>query len=275
MKLGEKVGEGAGSEAFAWGDREIVKLFKPGVDRRVVEYESFVTRKAFEAGAPAPEVRGIIDVDGRPGIIFPRFAGESLLQMLIRGAISAGAAGNVMARLAHSLHAGRYRPSVRTFRTWVESNLSDLRRINVPEDVIEKVETALRSLPEGGVLCHGDLHAANILMTPGGPVAIDWISAIIGDPLIDVARQHVIFTLMRIEPDASEREDSVDGLTRARREADEAFIRTYAELSHVTPAELLAAITPYMVVMAAMRMLESASSDEERTGLTNYIRCAS
>ena len=33
--LGEKIGEGAFSEAYAWAPGQVVKLFKPGVSRRM------------------------------------------------------------------------------------------------------------------------------------------------------------------------------------------------------------------------------------------------
>ena len=33
--LGEKIGEGAFSEAYAWAPGQVVKLFKPGVPRRI------------------------------------------------------------------------------------------------------------------------------------------------------------------------------------------------------------------------------------------------
>lgn len=69
MKLGEKLEEGAGSEANAWGEGQIIKLFKPGIDRRAVSHEVHVTRVVFEAGAPAPEVLDVLEVDGRQGIV--------------------------------------------------------------------------------------------------------------------------------------------------------------------------------------------------------------
>ena len=34
--LGEKIGEGAYSEAYAWAPGQVVKLFKPGLPRRIL-----------------------------------------------------------------------------------------------------------------------------------------------------------------------------------------------------------------------------------------------
>jgi aminoglycoside phosphotransferase (APT) family kinase protein len=40
---------------------------------------------------------------------------------------------------------------------------------------------------EGARLVHLDLHPENVLMSPGGPVVIDWTNARAGDPDVDVA----------------------------------------------------------------------------------------
>lgn len=45
----------------------------------------------------------------------------------------------------------------------------------------------LADLPDGTALCHGDFHPGNMLVTPRGPVVIDWGSVSYGDPIGDVA----------------------------------------------------------------------------------------
>jgi aminoglycoside phosphotransferase (APT) family kinase protein len=54
------------------------------------------------------------------------------------------------------------------------------------------VRTALRFLPQGSSLCHGDFHPGNVLLGPAGPVIIDWADAGVGHPGADVARTAVI-----------------------------------------------------------------------------------
>jgi aminoglycoside phosphotransferase (APT) family kinase protein len=132
----------------------------------------------------------------------------------------------------------------------------------LPRDVRQRVRELIMSLPEDGVLCHGDGHPGNVLMTAAGPVAVDWISAMNSNPLVDVARQHL--TLTMVAP-AALRESL---LTKV----DASFIATYAALSGTDAAGLLSEVRPYMVVMAAMRMSESASSEGEKRRLTEYVR---
>jgi aminoglycoside phosphotransferase (APT) family kinase protein len=165
-----------------------------------------------------------------------------------------------MAQLQHSLHSARHEAPLRTFREWTLASLRALREQGAPADVLDYVEDVVMALPAGGVLCHGDLHPGNILMTAAGPQIIDWVSALNANPLVDVAREHLTLTVLPLGWDA------------LRREADAAFIDTYAALAGTTSDDLLTAIAPYMAVMAAMRMMESHATDDERRMLADYIR---
>lgn len=54
--LGEQIGEGVTADIHVWAPGRIVKLFKAGVSPRLGRHEARMTRAAFAAGAPAPEV---------------------------------------------------------------------------------------------------------------------------------------------------------------------------------------------------------------------------
>ena len=49
-------------------------------------------------------------------------------------------------------------------------------------------------------LCHGDFHPGNVLITPAGPVVIDWSSASRGDPFGDVAWTSRLMRTARLPP---------------------------------------------------------------------------
>src|ERR1041384_7036845 len=63
--LGEKIGEGASSDVHVWAPGRAVKLFKPGGSRRLSWHEAQKTDAVFAAGAPAPEVFGVVTLEGR------------------------------------------------------------------------------------------------------------------------------------------------------------------------------------------------------------------
>jgi aminoglycoside/choline kinase family phosphotransferase len=47
-------------------------------------------------------------------------------------------------------------------------------------------------MPDGDRLCHGDFHPGNILVAPQGEIIIDWIDAVRGNPLADLARSTIL-----------------------------------------------------------------------------------
>jgi aminoglycoside phosphotransferase (APT) family kinase protein len=50
----------------------------------------------------------------------------------------------------------------------------------------------LSGLPAGGMLCHNDFYPKNIIVSPRGPVVIDWAIGTRGSPLADQARTWLI-----------------------------------------------------------------------------------
>jgi aminoglycoside phosphotransferase (APT) family kinase protein len=59
-------------------------------------------------------------------------------------------------------------------------------------DLKKRVRSVLDSLEEGDTLCHLDFHPDQVMLTSKGPVVIDWMTAVKGDPLADLARTLVI-----------------------------------------------------------------------------------
>ena len=55
-----------------------------------------------------------------------------------------------------------------------------------------------------GRLLHLDLHPENVLMTPDGPMLIDWTNATHGPPELDVAMTWVILEPLRVLPEVDE-----------------------------------------------------------------------
>ena len=75
--------------------------------------------------------------------------------------------------------------------------LADLRRrpwrLQAHARLLADLHRRLHAIPyENGALLHLDLHPENVLLTPAGPVVIDWTNARAGEPALDVALSWVI-----------------------------------------------------------------------------------
>ena len=156
--LGELVGRGASSEVYGWTAGTVVKLFVPRFEAlAAVECER--ARAIHAAGAPCPAVHGMVEVDGRIGVVFDRLAGPSLLAQ--RGAAST---------LAH-LHAA----------------LHDLPPPVLPQLTDTLASWGLDGLPSGHSLFHGDLHPGNVVRGGDRWQVIDWSNGHLAPPAADVA----------------------------------------------------------------------------------------
>ena len=54
MNKGELIAEGRTAEVYAWGDREVLKLYRPWWPLVNIEYEIRICRAVHDAGIPSP-----------------------------------------------------------------------------------------------------------------------------------------------------------------------------------------------------------------------------
>jgi hypothetical protein len=76
-------GQGRTAEIYAWGTNQILKLFRSGWPLAAAEQEAQISRTVHELGLPVPATAGLIEVEGRHGIVFERIDGPSMLQQLL------------------------------------------------------------------------------------------------------------------------------------------------------------------------------------------------
>jgi Ser/Thr protein kinase RdoA (MazF antagonist) len=98
------------------------------------------------------------------------------------------------------------------------------------------------------VMCHGDLHPKNVLMSANGPVLVDWFDASRGPWLADVAR-----TTLLLESGAGK-----DGPRPLwLNDLQEGYVATVGEAVAIDPTEL----HRWRVVCAAARLAEGLQVD--------------
>src|SRR3954471_1731793 len=151
--LGEKIGEGAFSEAYAWAPGQVVKLFKAGVSRQLGRHEVRMIRAVLAAGAPAPEVFGEVTLDGRFGIVMQRLDGPTLLQLSRTGAVTFEQAGAIVAALAMSIHKTPPPPPVPSMRDYMAAELR-YDDGKVPKHLAADVLALIDRLSPCDGLCH-------------------------------------------------------------------------------------------------------------------------
>ena len=188
-KLGQLIAQGAEAGIYAWGEDQVLKLFFPSRTRIVAEVEAQAARVAHEAGVPTPAVGDTIDLDGRYGTVFERVDGPSMGAQLGTQPWQLRRLARQSAELQVAIHACKASDLI-SLKDEVRSEID--RTAALDAGVKEVVLRRLERLPDGDSLCHGDFHPSNVIMSPRGPVVIDWPCGRRGDPLADVARTWLI-----------------------------------------------------------------------------------
>ena len=150
----ELIAAGRASEIFDLGDGRILRRFKAG---GYPEREALVMRHVEARGYPVPRVLEVRE----DALVLERVDGPTMLADLRRRPWRVRSHAAALAELHRRLH-----------------------EIEAPP-----------GLPEAGAgdrVLHLDLHPDNVILSPSGPVVIDWTNARRGEPALDVALTWVI-----------------------------------------------------------------------------------
>lgn len=247
------IARGRTAEVYAWEPGKVIKLFYPWVDRNAALYEQRLARTVLAAGIQTPAVGELIEHNGRVGLIYERVDSATLLEQLFRYPWRTAQYARQMAALHAALHTCPA-PDLPPMHQRLGEKIYHASAL--PEALRRKALEALIKLPQGHVVCHGDFHPANILVTSRGLMVIDWIDATAGHPLGDVARSQLLI-LHSALPFPLFPRLMLEGL---RRWFFRAYLRHYFSLAPGSVEQL----RQWLPVVAAARLSEGIRQDEQR-----------
>ncbi len=152
------MGAGRDADIFEYGPRYVLRRSREG---RSLTEEARVMEYARSQGYPVPAVAEVSD-DGLD-IVMERIEGSDMVAAMTRRPWTIPRQGRVLAELHRQLH--------------------ELSAPNWLHDA---------PVGRGDRLLHLDLHPLNVMISPQGPVVIDWTGACRGDPAVDVALAWVL-----------------------------------------------------------------------------------
>jgi aminoglycoside phosphotransferase (APT) family kinase protein len=247
------IGQGRIAEIYAWGKDHVLKLFREWCHPDWVDDEARIARAVHATGIRAPAVGQVVEVDGRRGIIFERVYGPSMMEQITTKPWTFVHAAPLLAELHVSMHAC-LAPELPSLRR----RLADKIRAAEPlsPGLKEAALNALDRLPDDNVLCHGDFHPDNVLMSQSGPIIIDWPDATRGHPLADVARSQLLMQVGGLPPGTTRRWliQSLRASFRTR------YLRRYFQLRPASREQLAA----WQLPVAAARLSEDIPEERER-----------
>lgn len=166
MGMGGLVGSGRSADVYAIDEGWVLRRYRDGGDARV---ETAVMTFLADHGYPVPRVRPPLGghAAGPPphtDLVMRRLCGPTMRGALERGTLHPAEAGRLLAQLLHGLHALPPR---------------------------ESTDPAVRVL-------HLDLHPENVMLTPDGPVVIDWCNTEEGPPGLDWSMSALILAQVAV-----------------------------------------------------------------------------
>jgi len=227
MTLGIKIGEGNTAEIFAWGDGQVIKLFREFMPRSTIEQEVSVSQAIMNAGVLVPRVFGLEEVDGKTGIIYERIDASSMLERLLENPALAEEMGCCMAELHAAMHSRIDVRGMTSQKKALEKAIlhAELLRDKEKEEIVAR----LHELPEGKALCHGDFHPGNVLLGKSGPIVIDWSTGVSGNASADAMRTRMMLEHTVLPPETAG--DWSRRLEAIRMKLCEAYVGRYLELT--------------------------------------------
>jgi aminoglycoside phosphotransferase (APT) family kinase protein len=187
--LGELVARGTRSTVHAYGAGAVIKVPAPSTPEGWIRAEAQYADAARGAGAPAPRLLGVEEVEGRAASVWERVRGTSIWQLVVDRPDHSAVLGELLADVQQALF--ELVPPV-TLPRQRDRLVSKIRRAAATVDPSLGRALAFMPAPVGSLrLCHGDLHPSNVLLASDGPVIVDWFDASRGDPVADVARSSV------------------------------------------------------------------------------------
>jgi len=258
---------GRTAEIYPYGDGKVLKLFLPTVPQAWiqawVDKEIEIGRYTQQAKLPVPKVYDREEINNRLGIVYERIEGPSLLNELATKPWTVVRHGQLLAKLHVQIHEVQAPANLETQREWATGGIPASEKIS--KDLKARILQLLDTLPDGNILCHGDFHPGNIIITPSGPVIIDWVTVSKGVASGDVARTLTILEAAKA-PEGTPLRWLLEWIRKL-------FLATYLNTYLQLRPDIKESLAGWQAVMAA-NFLSDVSISGEEGGLRAIVaRC--
>lgn len=235
MLVGCRIGIGSMAEVFEAG-ADVLKLYRQGYGKYVVDHEAGILAALAPLGLPVPLLRGVIEIDGRWGLLMSRAEGQSLSAQLRPDDLEKIADG--VALLHTRLHA-QPGAGLGSYKARLARDIGEAAGLD--DNDRQRLLQRLAELPQGDRLCHGDFHPANIMGSLDQPMIVDWLDGSSGPPTADACRSYLL--LLHNFPEMAA-----------------LYLDAYGRHSNIERSDVL----DWLPVLAAARLSENIPTEAER-----------
>ena len=191
VEPGPKIASGRDADVFDLGNGRVLRRNK--VPSKTSEYEAELMRYVADWGYPVPAV---YEVSG-PDMVMERIAGPTMLRDLGARPWMAWHHARILAKLHRQLH-GIPAPD------WIPTYASHPAFTDVVslDELLTRPPGPAPAPAAPDAILHLDLHPDNVILSPAGPVVIDWRNTRRGDGDVDVATTWLIMATSQVPDDS-------------------------------------------------------------------------
>ncbi|MGN1144765.1 MAG: phosphotransferase family protein [Anaerovoracaceae bacterium] len=272
--LGSPLFTSRSSEVYYWEDynREeevLLKLFRPGVEQKMIDSEEINTKETYAKGVSAVACYGQVrveDRDGtvRSGILLKKIPGQTLIARVMKHPETLFAAPKIMAERQLALHQ-THTSVIRSYKDLVRECLDAPVMAFLTESERKEILRRLDALPDGDSILHLDYHPDNIMSDGEHISVIDYMTAASGAPAADVAATLYLLNEGEMIPGLSPAVAAV--MEFLRKTICKKYLKRYKAASGITDEEIAPWRLPFLIVRLGVWCIES-----EITDLQNKIR---
>ncbi len=205
---GELIARGNTSNVWAWTPETVVKVLHPDIPQHWASIEADITRRVHAEGYPVPATDGVIEIDGRSGIVLERIDGETMWERMKAAPAEVPQLIEALIDLQAGLHAAAPVDGLPDLARRLGSKIDEAVQVSARDR--REAQALLGRLPTATALCHGDMHPNNIVMADRGMVIVDWFDAATGHATADYVRSSL---LMRPPESETSRSAHLGGAT--------------------------------------------------------------
>jgi hypothetical protein len=191
MIIGPMIAVGRTAQVHEWRQGHVLKLYYEWCPADWAAREAAISRMVAEKGLPTPKCIETLNIDGRNGVVFERVNGISMFRLMIRNPLLIKKEARQLAELQQQINnqTGEF---LLTVRDHLAASIGQSAVLT--DQMKSKILKLLTELDDENSICHFDFHPDQVLITSKGPVILDWITALRGNPVADVAKTLVILT---------------------------------------------------------------------------------
>lgn len=195
-KKRHKIAEGNTAEIFEIDEKKVLKLFKAGYSKSTVQHEYDNYCMVSSVMENIPKLFEFVEENQRFGFIMEKVQGKSLASLMLDDH-TFGQAMEMFTTL-HKNWLTKTMDGVISYTEWMLHMLYG--KLNSGD-----LEDKIKNLPSGNILCHGDFHPYNIILTSERDfVIIDFANVCKAPKEYDVARTYFLLKQAAIEKTVAE-----------------------------------------------------------------------